>query len=216
MTEHIVDLTHVIKPTSKDAERRFVVNLHDALEEIPGLERPEGEWYIMSDVELMDHIGTHIEAPLHCLRDGADLSQIPLEQLMGDAVIIDLSKASSDSGVSLEQVKRAAEEAGGVRKGDIVFCMMGENDYFSTEGLRWLVGRGMKLMGVDSGGVELPRTVSHANKNHLILFRAGIPLIERLAHMKKLSASRVKVYAFPVPVVGLDAFPLRVVAIEEQ
>jgi arylformamidase len=216
MTEHIVDLTHVIKPTSKDAERRFVVNLHDALEEIPGYERPEGEWYIMSDVELMDHIGTHIEAPLHCLRDGADLSQIPLEQLMGDAVIIDLSKASSDSGVSLEQVKRAAEEAGGVRKGDIVFCMMGENDYFSTEGLRWLVGRGMKLMGVDSGGVELPRTVSHANKNHLILFRAGIPLIERLAHMEKLSASRVKVYAFPVPVVGLDAFPLRVVAIEEQ
>jgi arylformamidase len=170
----------------------------------------------MSDVELMDHIGTHIETPLHCLKDGADLSQISLERLIGDAVILDLRWTISDSGVSLEQVKRAAEEAGGVRKGDMVFCMMVETDYFSTEILRWLVGRGMKLMGVDSGGVELPHTVSHANKNHLILFRAGIPLIERLAHMEKLSTSRVRVYAFPVPVVGLDAFPLRVVAIEDQ
>jgi arylformamidase len=216
MTEHIVDLTHVIEPTAKDAERRFVVHVHDALEEVPGLERPEGEWYIMSDVELMGHVGTHIEAPLHCLKDGSDLSQIPLERLMGDAVILDLRGAVSDSGVSLDQVHRAAEEAGGVRRGDIVFCMMGETDYFSPEALRWLVGRGMKLMGVDSGGVELPHTVSHANENHLILFRAGIPLIERLAHMEKLSASRVRVYAFPVPVVGLDAFPLRVVAIEDQ
>ncbi len=53
------------------------------------------------------------------------------------------------------------------------------------------------------------------NENHLVLFRADIPLIERLANMDKLSMSRVRVYALPIPVVGLDAFPLRVIAIEE-
>jgi len=205
----------VIEPTSTDAERKFVVHIHDALQEIPGTIRPEGEWYVMSDVELMDHVGTHIEAPLHCLKDGMDLSQIPLERLIGDAVILDLRDAYSDAGVTIEQVREAAEEAGGVNVNDIVFCMMGETDYFSTEALRWLVEAGVKLMGVDSAGLELPHSISHANENHLVLFRAGIPLIERLANLDKLSKSRVKVYALPIPVVGLDAFPLRVIAIED-
>ena len=43
---------------------------------------------------------------------------------------------------------------------------------------------------------------------------AGIPLIENLAHLDQLTQKRVRVYALPVPVKGLDAFPLRVIAIE--
>ena len=216
MVGRIVDLTQVIEPTTADVERKFVVHIHDALEEVPGTIRPEGEWYVMSDVELMDHVGTHIEAPLHCLKDGMDLSQIPLEKLIGDAVILDLRDAYSDSGVTPEQVKKAVDDAGGIKKNDIVLCMMGETDYFSTEAIRWLVDAGMKLMGVDSAGVEIPHSVSHANENHLALFRADIPLIERLANLDRLSKSRVKVYALPIPVSGLDAFPLRVIAIEEN
>lgn len=215
MKGRVVDLTHMIKGTAPDAERKFVINIHDALEEVPGTVRPEGEWYVMSDVELMDHVGTHIEAPLHCLRDGMDLSRIPLETLMGDAVILDLRDAVSESGITLDQVKGAAGAAGGIQRGDIVFCMTGEADYFSTEAIRWLVDRGIKLMGVDSPGVEIPHAVSHANENHLALFRVGIPLIERLANLEALTRPRVKVYALPIPVEGLDAFPLRVVAVEE-
>lgn len=215
MIGRIVDLTHVIDSTTVDAERKFVVHIHDALEEIPGMKRPEGEWYVMSDVELMDHVGTHIESPLHCLKDGMDLSQIPLERLIGDAVILDLRDAYSDSGVTIEQVKKAADYAGGIKKNDIVFCMMGETHYFSTEAIRWLMDAGMKLMGVDSAGVEIPHSVSHANENHLALFRAGVPLIERLTNLDKVYKSRVKAYALPIPVKGLDAFPLRVIAIEE-
>ena len=74
MSERIVDLTLVIEPTDADARRKFVIHQHNALLEVPGTVRPEGEWYIMSDVELMDHVGTHIEVPLHCLQDGADLA----------------------------------------------------------------------------------------------------------------------------------------------
>ena len=214
MSERIVDLTQIIEPTGPDARRKFVIHKHDALLEIPGNVRPEGEWYIMSDVELMDHVGTHIEVPLHCLQEGADLAQIPVEQLVGDAVILDLTGAEAKGGVTLEQVQAAAQAAGGVRQGDIVLCRMGVTKYFSTASLQWLVEQGMKLMGVDSGGVELSHDKTHANVNHLLLFRAGIPLIENLAHLDQLTQSRVQVYALPVPVRGLDAFPLRVIAIE--
>jgi arylformamidase len=212
--ERVIDLTHVIQPTAPDAQRKFVVRTHDALEEIPGKVRPEGEWYVMSDVDLMGHVGTHIEAPFHCLKKGADLSQIPLDRLVGDAVILNLVNAKAEGGVTLQQVQDAAKVAGGVRKGDIVFCRMGPTPYFATAPLKWLVGQGMKMMGVDSAGVELADDTTHANINHLVLFRAGIPLIENLANLDRVSRPRVKVYALPVPARGLDAFPLRVIAVE--
>jgi kynurenine formamidase len=214
MAQRIVDLTRTIEPTAPDAPRKFVIHKHDALLEIPGKMRPEGEWYIMSDVELMDHIGTHIEVPLHCLKQGADLAQVPVDQLVGPAVILNLLDAEAEGGVTLEQVQAAAEDAGGIREGDIVFGRMGQTQYFSTAALQWIVDQGCKLIGVDSGGVELSHDTTHANVNHLLLFRAGIPLIENLAHLDQLTQSRVQAYALPVPVQGLDAFPLRVIAVE--
>ena len=214
MSGRIVDLTQIIEPTGPDAQRKFVIHKHDALLETPGNVRPEGEWYIMSNVELMDHIGTHIEVPLHCLKEGADLAEVPVEQFVGDAAILDLTGAEAEGGVTLEQVQAAALAAGGIREGDIVFCRMGKTTYFSTASLQWLVEQGIKLIGVDSGGVELAHDETHANVNHLLLFRAGISVIENLAHMDQLTQSRVKAYALPVPVRGLDAFPLRVIAIE--
>ncbi len=112
MSEKFIDLTHIIEATEPDAQRKFVINKHDALEEIHGKVRPEGEWYIMSDVELMDHVGTHIEVPYHCLKDGADLAQVPIEQLVGEAVVLDLTSAESEGGVTLQQVQAAASAPG--------------------------------------------------------------------------------------------------------
>ncbi len=215
MCARIIDLTRIITPTNADAERKFVINIHDALQEVPGKVRPEGEWYVMSDVELMNHVGTHIEAPFHCLKDGEDLSQIPIDQLAGETVILDLRRAEAEGGVTLEQVKTAAEKSGGVGEGDIVFGMMGPTQYFSSSGLQYLVDKGIKLMGVDSMGVELAHDDSHANVNHLILFRQGIPLIENLTNLDRVSRPRVQTYSMVVPVQRLDAFPLRVIAVEE-
>lgn len=213
MAERIVDLTSIIEPTPPDAQRKFVVEHHPAIAEPPGMVRPAGEWYIMSDIELMTHVGTHIEVPYHCLKDGADLAQVPAEQLIGDAVILDLRAAESAGGVTLKQVQTAAERAGGIKKGDIVVGHMGATGNFTTESLQWLVDQGMKLMGVDSGGVEIDDP-EHRNPNHLVLFRAGIPLIENMANLDQLTRSRVKLFALPIPARNLDAFPLRVIAIE--
>jgi kynurenine formamidase len=167
----------------------------------------------MSDVDVMVHVGTHIEVPLHCLENGADLAAVPVEQLIGDAVVLDLRGAEADNGVTLVQVQAAAEAAGGIRPGDIVLGHMGRTGNVSPESLQWLVDQGMKLMGVSSGGVEVADP-DHRNACHLVLFRAGIPLIENLANLDQLTRSRVKVFALPIPARDVDAFPLRVIAIE--
>jgi arylformamidase len=161
----------------------------------------------------MTHVGTHIEVPRHCLERGADLAQVPVERLVGEAVLLDLRSAVAEGGVTVGQVQDAAARAGGIRSGDIVLGRMGPTGFFAVEALQWLVDQGMKLMGVDSGGVEGPDP-EHRNAGHLVLFRAGVPLIENLDRLDRLRQSRFELFALPIPATGLDAFPLRVVAVE--
>ena len=217
----IVDLSHVIAPGK--AGRKFALEMVGAETVNLNVVRLEGQWYIMHNVSMVSHIATHIEAPYHILKHEADLAQLPLDQLMGEAVLLDLRHCPRKRAIGAAQVAGAAAAAGGIRPGDIVFCNLGgarfygtdeygETPSFSPEAIAWLVGQKMKLMGVDATGVEVPGSEEHVN--HHALFAARIPLIENLANLDQLARRRFMVYAFPIAVEGLEAFPLRVVAVE--
>jgi arylformamidase len=215
----LIDLSHTIRPGA--GNRKFVLETVGADQVNPNVLRRENEWYVMHNISMVNHLGTHIESPYHLYRDGADLSAIPLETLCGEAILLDLSGRPPRSEIGLDDVVRAAAESGGVKKGDIVFCDLGlaglygtpaygENPYFATAALDWLAGEGMKLMGVDAGGVEVPGSPEHVN--HRALLGRGIPLIENLANLEALTSRRFRVWAFPIAVAGVDSFPVRVVA----
>jgi kynurenine formamidase len=82
--------------------------------------------------------------------------------------------------------------------------------YFSNEAIRRIVERQVKMMGVDMGGVEISGSEKYVN--HRALFEKGILLVENLANLDRLPAVRFTVYAFPVPIKGMDSFPLWVIA----
>jgi len=219
----IIDLSHVITPGK--AGRKFAIEMVGAETVNPKVVRLEGQWYIMHNISMVSHIGTHIEAPYHLFKSALDLAGLPLEQLMGEAVLLDLRQCPRKSAVTLQHVQDASEKVRGIRPGDIVFCNLGcaafygteqygMNPCFSTEAIQWLVDRGMKLMGVDASGVEVPGNEDHVN--HSALFIKGIPLIENLANLDQVSRTRFWVYAFPIAVSGLEAFPLRVIAVESD
>jgi len=189
---------------------------------------PEDQWYVMHELAFINHIGTHIEVPYHVIEDGDDLAGVPLERLCGDAVILDLrSLMERGEDVTLSAIQEAAEKAGGIRNGDIIFCRFDADRYlnkpqrpkfpsFTAEAMEWLVAKGMKMMGVDTGGAEVPRSDPRhgSNYNHHLLLDNGIPLIENLANLSEVSSPRVVVFAFPVGIRKVDSFPLRVVAME--
>jgi kynurenine formamidase len=215
-------LSHIIDP--KNAGRKFELKTIGANEVNPAVVRLENQWYIMHDIAMVSHIATHIEAPYHILKDGADLTQIPLETLCGDAVVLDLRGLTKASPITRDIVQRAAEKAGGIQQGDIVLCNLGyaryygqgeyqNSPYFLTEAIEYLATSGMKMMGVDASGVEIPRSEEHVN--HLALLKRGIPLIENVNNLDMLPGARCKVYAFPLAVKTLESFPLRVVAAVE-
>ncbi|OGO04926.1 MAG: hypothetical protein A2Y73_06790 [Chloroflexi bacterium RBG_13_56_8] len=214
---HLVDLTLVIVPDT--GERPVHIEQVPAPDAVPG-----GSWYVMHKVEMhLNHVGTHIEAPYHVCQEGKDVSSVPLESLCGDAVVLDLTFVKAGGVVELEDVQRAAEVAGGVRRGDIVLARFdydgsAENGRsFAPEAITYLVDAGMKLMGVDLLGISSPRSDPRRAQqhNHHQLLDRDICLIERVANLDQLTKSRVLVFAFPYPIQGLDSFPLRVVALEE-
>jgi len=219
----IIDMSHTLVPGKTG--RKLNLEMIGADEVNPNVVRLENQWYIMHNINIVSHIGTHIEAPYHILKDAADLATLPLEICCGDAVILDLRDLPPKSAITVEHVQTAAEKAGGIRKGDIVLCYLGyaqlygtpeysQSPYFSTAAIEWLAASGMKLMGVDAGGVEIPASETHVN--HHALFEKGIPLIENVAGFDKLTRNRVQLYAFPIAVETLESFPVRVVAFEED
>jgi arylformamidase len=221
--KRLVDLSHTIVPETGSRPM--------SMEMVPPPEFgyfPKDQWYIMHNVAFLDHIGTHIEVPYHVVEEGDDLAAVPLERFCGEAIVLDLTEVEPGSDVTLSGIQKAADKAGGMRDGDTVFCRFDFDKYydkpdrpefpcFSAEAIQWLVEQGMKMMGVDTGGIELPKRDPRAPKqyNHHLLMDRGIPLIENLAHLDQLSRSRVTVFAFPVAIQRLDSFPLRVVALED-
>ncbi|MGA2265992.1 MAG: cyclase family protein [Phycisphaerae bacterium] len=218
---HVVELSHVIHPGRE--RRPFEVELVGADKIDSRLHREAGQWYVMGNLKYTAHVGTHIETPFHCLRDGEDLAKIGAERLVGEAVVLDLRGRPPKHKITLEELKQAAFKAGGVKKGDIVLCHTGYSKFYGTdeyrqapgfarEALEWLVAEGMKLMGVDTGGIETQDVPNNAH--HTLLFSKGICLIENLTNLSALTKSRVMVCALPLAVEGLEAIPLRVIALE--
>lgn len=208
----VVDLTHVLLPGREQY----------TLEVSQRVDRQGREGDIMKTMYLWSHVGTHVEAPLHFLADGSDTAGIPLERLMGPAVVLDLRHKEVNEAISLDEVRAAGE----IEVGDIVLTWTGrdhqyrtpashDRPYLAEDAVEWLVqDRGIAALGTDSSGFEV-RGVDH-HPNHRLLNEAGVPVIECLRNLGQLRSSRVFLFALPWPVVGLDACPVRAIAIDPE
>ncbi|MDP9353598.1 MAG: cyclase family protein [Chloroflexota bacterium] len=208
----VVDLTHVLLPGKEQY----------TLEVSRRNERHGAEGDIMSTVYMWSHVGTHVEAPLHFLADGGDTASIPIERLIGPAIVLDFRHKQTNEAISLEEL----QQAGQVERQDRVLIMTGRQDlyrtpashdrpYLTEEAVRWLVEeRQISCLGTDSSGFEV-RGVSHY-PNHRLLNTAGVPVLECLTNLTELRRQRVYLVALPWPVAGLDACPVRAVAIEAE
>ena len=205
----VVDLSFKLHPGKE--ERRL---------EIRRFTYGAGEF--MHDIDTMSHIGTHVECPSHYVdarygKKGADLSKIPVEAFLGEAVLVDLSDKAAREPVTVKDL-----EDSGVQEGDIVLIgnsrFTGDDrPYISPEAARWLAETRVKMVGVDdSVHVEAPWNYESLDKmaTHDNLLSNDIPLIERLTNLDKLKRRRFLFIGLPVNVEGLDAFPIRAIALE--
>lgn len=218
--DRIIDLTHSMIPNKE--ERKLELKTFFVEEILPQIKREKNVWYIMQELTILTHIGTHIEAPYHYLKDGMDVAQLPLENLIRKGVVLDFSYKKPMEKIDVSDLSRCEQK---IREKDIVLIRTDRSKYYrkkeyhqrpylTPDAVKWLVGKKISCLGIDASGIEVKGI--DTQPNHKLLFENGIPLIENLTNLDQIRKERVLLLILPLKIKGMDASPLRVVAIEEK
>jgi len=177
-------------------------------------------------VILGTHTGTHMDAPRHFIRDGKTVVDIPLDQLVGKATIIDLSHAKSFQKIELDDVKQAL---GGDSVERLIIRFdwdnqLGTNRYYtdhpflSKESCEWLVQNGCRLIALDTPQPDDPRNgynSTNDSPNHKIFLGAGCVIVEYLVNLDRIRNSVVEIVVAPLKIKDGDGAPVRCFVIED-
>lgn len=219
----IIDLSHTVEPG--DGARLVRVErvpLSDYPTVFPGYPVTKAdENFPMHTITIASHIGTHLETPYHWGLRGPDVAEIPVEQLIGDAVLLDLQHVPPSAWVTKEDVQQAAAKAG-MQRGDMVFCdTVVETDaekkapFFRTDAIEWLVEQGMTVFGVEAEMEDLRQGAQSGDfPNHTALFSKGVLLVEYITNLEQIEGSRFMAIALPAKIRRADSLPIRLVALQ--
>ena len=209
--------------------------LRDGMRAYPGLPSPKigalfthsqsrsryegkAEFYI-GTVELACNVGTYLDSPFHRYPNGADLSQIPLEDVAGLPGIVLDGKVSRDRAVSLDcPAAELSDKAVLVRTG--WDARWGTDSYWepgpflSDESIDLLVRARPKMVGVDFWNVD--DTMNPARPAHSRLLAAGVLIVEHMCNLVSLPRSGFTFYAAPIRIVRGASFPVRAFAEVEE
>lgn len=188
------------------------------------------------------HSTTHMDAPWHYSptcegKPAKTIDQIPLEWCFGEGIVIDMKhKADYDPITKANIIQYLEKENLSLKPKMIVLIKtgrdkyMGTKDFFtkgtgmSAEATEWLIEQGIKVMGIDQWGwdLPLPYLIKEAKKTnnpelfweaHLVGVDHEYCHMEQLTNLDALPTSGFEVAAFPLKLKGASAGPARVVAI---
>jgi len=176
------------------------------------------------------HGFTHVDSPRHFVSGGPNLDHVPLDAVMGEAAVVDLTEKRPNEGIGAADLERAGRH---VREGDIVLLKTGwetqrswesqeywsEAPYLTAEGAEWLASRKVKAVGCDfpqdyairKMGV-VPVAADEFVVHHIFLSR-GILNVEYLTNLHLLTQERVWFSALPIKIEGAEGAPARAVAV---
>jgi len=193
--------------------------------EIQRISKVEEIGYEAYRIVVADHVGTHIDASSHFFPNTMRSSEFPLEQLMGEAELLDFQdKGSPLSCVTKTDFERVGDK---LREGDIAVVRTGwethwnsddyvtHTPYISNEAAEWLVKRRVKLVAGDVALFCDPRIQPTELIPDKILLRNDIPYINGLVNLGGIPRSRFRLIALPLKVKGVTGAPVRVIAIIE-
>lgn len=166
----------------------------------------------VSTLHLSAHAGTHVDAPRHFFDEGGGVETLALEMLCGRTRVVELTTrravtAEDLTGFDLREDVRLLLKTANSR-------LWGTPDFHQdfigvSEGAaRFLVDRGVKVVGVDYLSVE-PYKTPGAPAHHVLL-GAGTIVIEGL-NLRDVEPGTYEMFCLPLAVVGADGAPARVI-----
>lgn len=169
-------------------------------------------------MDMVVHLGTHVDAPVHFIPGGQSIDELGLERLSGPGVVCRVSAGAEEI-----YGPEALLDADLVRAGDLVVLETGWWRHFGTELYsrhpslsvelaHWLVEKEVAMVAVDTGTPDLPvalRPDGFTWPVHQILLGAGVLVAEHLTNLAGLTGSRVELVLAPLNIRGADGAPVR-------
>lgn len=187
------------------------------------------------------HATTHIDAPWHYSptvngKKAKTIDEVPLDWCFGDGIVIDMKHKEDFDPITVADIQTFLEDQKlNLAPGMIVLIKTGRDKFngtkdfhkmgtgMSAEATEWLIDQGIKVMGIDSWGwdLPLPYMLQKAKESgdseyfweaHLVGQKKEYCHMEQLVNLDALPYSGFKVAVFPLKIVGASAAPARVVA----
>ena len=170
----------------------------------------------LTRLSLGAHTGTHVDAPYHFFEKGLKVDQLPLRTLIGTAHVLEVyPKERTITAIDLASLGLPSTAQRLLIKTDNSYLWEGELLQFErnfvhlgNDAARWIVKRGIKLIGVDYLSVD---SFDAGDKVvHHTLLEAGVVIIEGL-NLSHVAQGVYQLYCLPLKIVGSDGAPARVV-----
>lgn len=232
----IIDLTYPLEeatifwPTAKEFQ---LENVFRGISD-------KGYYYTANNFCTAEHGGTHIDAPIHFNREGKTLDVLPVDQLMGKGVVIDVTEKCAENRDYQVQIEdfTAWENKHGTQLNDVIVLLrtgfgkywpdrvkyMGTDERgeeavaklhfpgLHPDAAKWLVNnRSIKAIGLDTPSIDYGQSTLF--ETHVILFKKNIPVFENVANLGLLPEKDFNIIALPIKIKGGSGGPLRIVAV---
>jgi len=219
----IIDLTHSLKegiPFWKGGcgyKQNEIISCIDSLH------------FKIQDVEMDLGIGTHMDSPAHCIKDGKTIGEIPLEKIITECVVINVSMQAHESySITLKDVEEFENKYTKIKPLSFVIFYTGWERYWNNPSAycnkyifpsvhkdvaKYLVDKGVAGIGIDTLSPDRP---ADGFPVHEIILGAGKYIIENIANANKLPHCGSYLMALPLKLSHGTESPVRLIGIVKK
>jgi len=174
----------------------------------------KGSQYHLCHMHFGNHMGTHIDFPAHVIRNGKTSSDFPIENLIGDGLIVEVPE------VEHSITKKFVTEQP-ILFNDFIFFKTANSKlskqgkftnkyvYIEPEAAEELLRKGVRIVGIDY--ISVDQYEADDLPVHKLLLSNDVLIVEGL-ELNDVPLGRCKIYIMPVNIYEMDGLPARVVA----
>lgn len=219
----LIDLTHTLDESVPSWDGKCGLNLTT---KIDYTDCSTDTTFRVQQISMHAGIGTHLDAPAHCIKGGLTIDQMPLSQLIAPCFLIDISqKSDAQYSLCVKDIEEFEKLHGTIAQGSFVMIKTGWQRFWnepekyrndlnfpscSAEAAQLLVERNICGLGIDTLSPDRP---DGGFPVHKIVLGAGKYLVENAANLDKLPPTGSFVMIMPLKIKGGTEAPIRLIGL---